>query len=131
MALNTTKIDTVKIGEILAPGTADEQARQEDRVRRSFFGTVRRALRHIPFMEDVVAAYHCALDPKTPTASRGVLLAALAYFVLPMDFLPDILFGLGFTDDVAVLWAAFRAVQDNIRPEHYEKARHSLNSLAG
>ncbi|MCD1644607.1 YkvA family protein [Aurantimonas coralicida] len=118
-----------KIGEILRPGSEAEQARQESDVRRSFFDTVRRGLRQIPFMEDVVASYYCALDPQTPAASRGVLLAALAYFVLPFDIIPDFILGLGFTDDIAVLWAAFRTVRDNIRPEHYAKARTALGEL--
>ncbi|MEF2553566.1 YkvA family protein [Aurantimonas sp. A2-1-M11] len=118
-----------KIGEILSPGSESEQARQESEIRRSFFDTARRALRHVPFMDDVVAAYYCALDPKTPAASRGILLAALAYFVLPFDIVPDFIFGLGFTDDIAVLWAAFRSVRDNIRPEHYVKAREALGEM--
>ena len=122
-------IENGKIGEILRPGSEAEQARQESDVRRSFFDTVRRGLRHIPFMEDVVASYYCALDPQTPAASRGVLLAALAYFVLPFDIVPAFILGLGFTDDIAVLWAAFRTVRDNIRPEHYAKARTALGEL--
>lgn len=124
-------MDNARIGEILAPGTPEEQARQEHRVRSSFFHTVRRALRHIPFIEDVVAAYYCAIDPDTPSTTRGVLLAALAYFVLPIDFVPDLLFGIGFTDDLAVLWAAYNAVNQNIRPEHYERARETLNEMKG
>ena len=122
-------IENGKIGEILRPDSEAEQARQESDVRRSFFDTVRRGLRQIPFMEDVVASYYCALDPQTPAASRGVLLAALAYFVLPFDIIPDFILGLGFTDDIAVLWAAFRTVRDNIRPEHYAKARTALGEL--
>ncbi|WP_279481122.1 YkvA family protein [Aureimonas sp. SK2] len=121
-----TAPDEVLVGEILLPGDEAEQARQEHKVRKGFFSTLKRAARHIPFMEDVVASYHCALDPQTPAASRGVLLAALAYFVLPFDVVPDFIFGLGFTDDAAVLLAAFTAVQKNIRPEHYERARETL-----
>jgi len=122
-------LDDRKIGEILRIGSHKEHSRREKRVRSSFFDTVRRAIRHIPFMEDVVASYYCALDPETPSATRGILIAALAYFVLPTDFVPDILFGLGFTDDIAVLLAAFQAVQHNIRPEHYERARETLADL--
>ncbi len=122
--------DKVLVGEILLPGDEAEQARQERRVRKGFLSTLKRAARHIPFMEDVVASYHCALDPQTPTASRGILLAALAYFVLPFDVVPDFIVGLGFTDDAAVLLAAFTAVQKNIRPEHYERARETLRDEA-
>lgn len=121
--------DILDIDEVLQPGTEEEQARQEARVRASFFDTARRALRYVPFMEDVIAAYYCAIDPRTPSASRGVLLAALAYFVLPFDIMPDFLFGIGFTDDIAVMWAAFRAVRQNIKPEHYVKARETLGEM--
>ena len=118
------------VGEILLPGSEAEQKRQEEKVRRGFFSTLKRAMRHIPFSEDLVASYYCALDSKTPAASRGVLLAALAYFVLPVDVIPDFVVGLGFTDDIAVLMAAFSAVRNNIRPEHYEKARDILEPEA-
>ena len=122
-------LDEAKIGEILRPGTASEQEEQAEFVRSSFFSTLKRSLRFIPFVEDLVASYHCAMDPKTPLASRGILLAALAYFVLPFDIVPDFILGLGFTDDIAVLWAAFRTVSQNITPEHYEKARETLGDL--
>ena len=121
--------DILDIDEVLQPGTEEEQARQEARVRASVLDTARRALRYVPFMEDVIAAYYCAIDPRTPSASRGVLLAALAYFVLPFDIMPDFLFGIGFTDDIAVMWAAFRAVRQNIKPEHYVKAREALGEI--
>jgi len=115
-------------GEILLPGTETEQRRQEAKVRRGFFSTLKRAIRHIPFAEDVVASYYCALDRQTPAASRGILLAALAYFVLPFDAIPDFVAGLGYTDDAAVLLAALAAVRNNIRPEHYDRAREALKS---
>ena len=124
-------IRDIRISHILRPGTAREQARQEKRVHRSLFPTLRRAARYIPFSQDIIASWYCALDPKTPTASRGILLAALAYFVLPVDVVPDFILGLGFTDDAAVLLAAFSAVQQNIRPEHYIRARKVLTDGEG
>ena len=57
---------------------------------------------------------------------RGILLAALAYFVLPLDVLPDFLAFVGFSDDVAVLTAALAAIRAHITPAHYEAAREAL-----
>ncbi|MBT9370671.1 YkvA family protein [Rhizobium sp. CSW-27] len=119
-------MDEVKIGEILMPGDEQAQARQEARVRRSFWPTLKKAVRHIPFSRDLVAAYYCAMDPQTPTRVRGVLLAALGYFVLPLDFLPDMFVMVGFTDDVAVLAAAFRMIQAHIKDEHYQAADRAM-----
>lgn len=91
-----------------------------------FWRTAKRAARHIPFMEDVVAAYYCALDHRTPLKAKGILIAALAYFVLPADAIPDFLLGFGFTDDIAVLTAAIGAVQAHIRPSHRAAARKAI-----
>jgi len=101
-------------------------AARETDVRENFWRTARRAARQIPFMEDVVAAYYCALDRKTPLRAKGILIAALGYFVLPADTIPDFIFGLGFTDDIAVLTAAITAVRAHITPAHKRAAREAL-----
>ncbi|WP_112806609.1 YkvA family protein [Ensifer sp.] len=124
-------MDDVKIGEILLPGEESEQERREKRVKRRFWPTFRRAARQIPFSRELVAAYYCAIDPKTPTRTRGILLAALAYFVLPIDFLPDFLAVVGFSDDVAVLTAAFAAINGQIKEAHYLKADETLADNPG
>jgi uncharacterized membrane protein YkvA (DUF1232 family) len=116
-------MNEVLFGEILGP---EEEARREKRVRNRFWATLRKAARVIPFADDVVAAYFCALDPATPHRVRGVLLAALAYFVLPLDAIPDFIAGLGFTDDVTVLLAAISIVRSHITPVHREAARAAL-----
>ncbi|WP_183431669.1 MULTISPECIES: YkvA family protein [Phyllobacteriaceae] len=119
-------MDNVKIGEILEPGSEEQQKKRAEQVRAGFWKTARKAARSIPFMDEVVAAYYCAMDPRTPFRVRGTLLAALAYFVLPFDFVPDILLGIGFTDDVAVLMTALAAIRSHITPAHREAARKAL-----
>src|SRR5690349_1222537 len=67
-------MDDVKIGEILLPGDEEEQESQRERVRKRFWPVLRRAFRQVPFSRDLVAAYYCALDRRTPTRVRGILL---------------------------------------------------------
>jgi len=98
----------------------------EDGVRENFWRTAKKAARHVPFMEDVVAAYYCALDKDTPLRAKGILLAALGYFILPTDSIPDFIFGLGFTDDVAVLTAALAAIRAHLKPAHRLAAKEAL-----
>ncbi|MBD8891998.1 YkvA family protein [Roseibium litorale] len=95
-------------------------------LRNRLLKTVRRAARQVPFMEDVVAAYYCALDPATPRKVRLTLLAALAYFVMPLDAVPDFLIGIGFGDDATVLLAALNMLRVHIRDVHRDAARDSL-----
>ncbi|GHC74111.1 YkvA family protein [Limoniibacter endophyticus] len=100
-------------------------AKEED-VRKGFWKKAKRVARRIPFMDEVVAGYYCALDSRTPARSKAILVAALAYFIMPMDAVPDIFLGLGFTDDIAVLTAALAAVQRNITPAHRKAAQDAL-----
>jgi uncharacterized membrane protein YkvA (DUF1232 family) len=98
---------------------------------QSFWTKLKRVVVRIAFAEDLVAAYYCALDRNTPAYVRGVLIGALAYFVLPADMIPDLLPGLGFTDDATVLAAAIAAVGRHLEPRHRAQARRTLDRLAG
>lgn len=111
-------------GEVLTP---DELKRREARVREKFWRKLRGVARRIPFTEDLLAAYYCAFDPKTPLRVKATLLGALAYFIMPVDLVPDMLLGLGFTDDAAVLAIAIKMVASNILPTHRDAARGALD----
>lgn len=54
----------------------------------------------------------------------------LAYFVLPFDIVPDMLVGIGFTDDIAVLTAALAAVRPHIRARHHNAARAAMERFS-
>ena len=99
------------------------------RVARDFWPKVRRVLKRIPFAADLLAAYYCALDPATPTSAKAILLGALAYFIMPVDLVPDFIAMLGFTDDAAVLYIAIKRVRQYITPEHRERAQEYLEKI--
>ena len=101
----------------------------EETVSQGFFPKLARVLASIPFAEEAVAAYYCAFDRATPLRARGILLAALAYFVMPFDVIPDFILGLGFTDDMAVLLAALNVIRTHMTPAHRERAREALDRI--
>ncbi|HWJ71598.1 MAG TPA: YkvA family protein [Kaistia sp.] len=115
-------------GEILGKGDAGdrEHGQREERVRRDFWKVLRRGARNIPFAEDAVAAYFCAFDTNTPFRVRAMLIAALAYFVMPIDAVPDFLAGIGFADDATVLMTALTMLGSHLKPVHREAARRAL-----
>ena len=112
-------------GEIFGPG---EQAGRTE-VRQGFWHTVRKAARSVPFMDEIVAAYFCAMDPRTPTRVRLTLLGALGYFILPTDAIPDFLVLFGFTDDIAILTGTIATVRGHITPAHRKAAKDALEDL--
>lgn len=111
--------------EIIGPAES-----HESRVRSRFWKTVKKAIATIPFIDEVVAAYYCALDPETPASVRATLFAALAYFVVPLDIVPDFILGFGFSDDITVLVTAISLVRRHIGERHRIAARAALDRLA-
>jgi uncharacterized membrane protein YkvA (DUF1232 family) len=105
---------------------AEELAKDRESLRRRFWIKLKRVVAQLPFAEDLLAAYYCAFDRETPRHVQVGLLGAIAYFVLPFDFIPDMLPVLGFTDDAAVLATAIRMVATHITPEHRAAARTAL-----
>ena len=86
-------------------------------------------LARVPMADELVAAYYAAFDRATPLKAKGILIGALAYFILPIDALPDFVLGLGFTADMAVLLTAFNVARTHVTMEHRRRARETIADL--
>lgn len=80
----------------------------------------------LPLATEMAAAYYSIRDSKTPLKVKATLAAALAYFILPTDAIPDFVAGLGFTDDAGVLMLVLNRVRQYVTPEHFELAKAKL-----
>jgi len=83
----------------------------------------------VPFASEALAVWYCARDDETPVAAKGMMLAALAYFVVPTDAVPDFIAGLGYTDDAAVFTALLAIVGRHLKPRHREAAKQAVEHL--
>jgi uncharacterized membrane protein YkvA (DUF1232 family) len=101
----------------------------EEIVREGFWPKIVRNVARVPFADEALAAWYCATDTATPLKVKATLFGALAYFVLPFDVIPDVILGLGFTDDMAVLVTAVTLMRNHITQGHRDKARVTLDSL--
>ena len=108
---------------------AEKLARDPERVRRDFWLKFKRVAVKLPFAEDLLAAYYCAFDRETPRQVQAAILAALAYFVLPTDAIPDVLAVVGFTDDAAVFAALLAVVGRHLKPKHKAEAMEVLERM--
>jgi uncharacterized membrane protein YkvA (DUF1232 family) len=107
----------------------DKSESGDEALRRKFWRKLRGVIARIPFAEDLLAAYYCAFDRATPLHVKATLIGAIAYFILPIDAIPDLLPVIGFTDDAAVLAAALRLVANHITSEHRTVAREKLAAM--
>ena len=101
----------------------------EMRVNKGFWPKLRRSAARIPFAGQALSVWFAARDPLTPAAAKGLMLGALAYFVLPVDAIPDIFAVVGFTDDAAVFAALLATLGANIKPRHRDQADAALERL--
>ena len=69
-------------------------------------------------IEEALALYAMLQDPAVPQWAKAVILGALGYFILPADVIPDLLPGLGYTDDLGLLTGAVAAVGRFMTAEH-------------
>ncbi|MEZ2661363.1 YkvA family protein [Aneurinibacillus aneurinilyticus] len=74
---------------------------EEEYVKKGFWAKVKETTAKVPFVLDAVSMYYCSIDQKTPLVAKGIALAALSYFILPIDAIPDVIPIAGFTDDAA------------------------------
>jgi uncharacterized membrane protein YkvA (DUF1232 family) len=101
----------------------NDEATNERVVREGFLAKAKRYLNRLPLAQETAAMYFCLLDPRTPLWVKGTAAAALAYFILPLDAIPDLLPLAGLSDDAGVLAAALTAVSAHITDEHRARAR--------
>lgn len=85
----------------------------------------------IPFAADALALYFAARDPATPRKAKAMMIAALAYFVMPADAIPDVFAGIGFTDDAAVIAGMIALLGAAIRKEHRQMAKAMVTHFRG
>ena len=72
--------------------------------------------------------YYLLEDERTPIAQRAIIMGALGYLILPLDLIPDMIMGVGFTDDLGALYAALQAVKLHLNEDHFERAKEKYKT---
>ena len=69
--------------------------------------------------------------PDVPASTKAVIMGALGYLIAPLDFLPDLMPVLGYTDDFAAITFALIKVQGYIDEEVERKSKKLLAKIFG
>lgn len=72
--------------------------------------------------------YYLMKDGSVPLKAKFTIGAALGYFILPTDAIPDLTPLIGFSDDLGVLIFALSQISSYITPEVKEKAKRQLQT---
>ncbi len=130
------KLKTIKIVANLYNLFADEvkSARFRKHYSDASFGE---KLKHVAKVAGKKVVYPALLlhymlkSDDIPSKAKLILSAALGYFILPIDFIPDFAPLLGFSDDLGVLALIIRQMAVYVTPEIRAQAREHLRKCFG
>lgn len=75
--------------------------------------------------------YYVLQSPKAPLKAKAIIVGALGYFIAPIDIIPDVLIGIGYTDDLGILLGALVSVAMYADKEVREKAKLKIEEWFG
>jgi uncharacterized membrane protein YkvA (DUF1232 family) len=75
--------------------------------------------------------YYTLKNPATPTRIKASIMGALAYFIMPLDAIPDTIVGLGYLDDLGVLTWAYDTIANHIPEGAVNDATRASRRLFG
>lgn len=130
------KLKTIQIGANLYSLFADEIKSAKYRRHYSdatFWDKLKRYAR-IAGMKVVYMALllqYLLKSDQVPVKAKLMLSAALGYFILPIDFIPDFAPLVGFADDLGVILMILKQMATYITPEIKKQAREHLRKWFG
>ena len=86
-----------------------------DRKLKDVSSKFSKLVNQVKLLYELIRAYVDGSYRQVPWASIATAVAAVAYFMLPIDLIPDALPVIGFIDDVFVVRFALTAIQSDLR----------------
>jgi len=75
--------------------------------------------------------FYAMKSDKMPVTEKALVVAALGYFILPIDLIPDFIPVVGYADDLTALYVALRKVTSYIDNDIIDQARDKLTGWFG
>lgn len=79
----------------------------------------------------VLLLYNLLNSPNVIVQDKMLIIAPLAYFILPADLIPDIILGAGYVDDGVAIMTALKTFGSSITPEITDQTRKMCKKLIG
>lgn len=79
----------------------------------------------------VLLLYNLLNSPNVIVHDKMLIIAPLAYFILPADLIPDVILGAGYVDDGVAIMTALKTFGSSITPEITDQTRKMCKNLIG
>lgn len=125
--------DTTPLTRLPAVGIAAQAESVEPVTEDSLWQKITRAAKRAgrEVVEKALWLHYAAQRPKTPAWARTMIYGALAYFILPVDMIPDVVPLAGYSDDLGVLAAAVATLAVYINQDVKDQAARKLQDWFG
>jgi uncharacterized membrane protein YkvA (DUF1232 family) len=93
-----------------------------DFVDENLWGKLEKSGKRVSFAKDILALYRYMKDPFIKWYRKAIVVAALVYFIVPIDTIPDITPLFGYLDDLGVITALLKYLGSELMgyyPEGY------------
>ncbi|MBI3736528.1 DUF1232 domain-containing protein [Candidatus Sumerlaeota bacterium] len=100
--------------------------RDEARLREQFWPKFKRVASKIPGAADILALYFYMNSDIAPLQHKISVMATIAYFIIPLDLIPDYLGLIGYTDDLAVAMGLIKFIGADVMKPYRIYARKWL-----
>ena len=130
--LDRSKIDDLpkRVQEFLSANTDKLKKWYSDSQLNEKLGKVARSAGAMVVFP-VVLLYNMFKSPTVQPKDKVMILASLAYFILPTDIIPDFIAGLGFADDGLAVMASIKSLMSSITPDMLSQTKADCASLIG
>jgi uncharacterized membrane protein YkvA (DUF1232 family) len=92
-------------------------------VDENLWGKLEKSGKRISFAKDILALYSYMKDPFVKWYRKAIVVAALIYFIVPIDTIPDITPLFGYLDDLGVIAALLKYLGSELIPYYPEGYR--------
>lgn len=79
----------------------------------------------------ILLLYFVLQKEEVPMKNKAIIVGALGYFIFPIDLIPDVTPGVGYTDDIGILLAALWQVSIYIDTDVKNQAKEKLKDWFG
>lgn len=107
-----------------APRTSELSGYGDNYSDSGFWNKVKKLGKKV--LKPALQLYYVMKESSTPLDTKGLIIGALGYLILPIDLIPDFIPAAGYTDDLAALLAVVKMCKEHITPEIERKVRKDL-----
>ncbi len=108
-----------ELDQLDIPETEEEYNAQEKYVHENFEEKMQSLRGGIRLAKHMLALFRYMTDGAIPWYKKSVVVAALVYFIMPFDAIPDMLPLIGYLDDFGVIAATLAFLGKEIKPYYY------------